>query len=171
MSCQCNGQNAIEVIGLCDSSKIDLTTDRTWTELSIPELLSIPCQKPDIESLNKVFVAVKILSKRVIETPVAAGENLEGTKLTGRKLIVEGLLRQKIVYTAAVPTQTVHSAHFDVPFSAFIILDSDAFVDEEFCLDVCVEDVFVMTFNRREIFKNVTLFLRAAPFNIAAGCA
>jgi len=157
--------------------KINLTTDRTWTELSIPELLSIPCQKPDIESINKVFVAVKILSKRVIETPVALKadgtlqENLEGTKLTGRKLIVEGLLRQKIVYIAAVPTQTVHSAHFDVPFSAFIILGSDAFVDEEFCLDVCVEDVFVMPFNRREIFKNVTLFLRTAPFNIAAGCA
>lgn len=48
-------------------------------------------------------------------------ENAEGTCLTGRKLIVEGTLNQKIVYTAEVADQSVHSAHFEVPFIAFII--------------------------------------------------
>lgn len=47
--------------------------------------------------------------------------NEEGTILTGRKLIVEGDLNQKIVYTANVDEQSVHSAHFTVPFSAFVI--------------------------------------------------
>lgn len=47
--------------------------------------------------------------------------NAEGTCLTGRKLIVEGVLKQKIVYTAEVEDQSVHSAHFEVPFIAFII--------------------------------------------------
>lgn len=47
--------------------------------------------------------------------------NEEGTCLTGRKLVIEGVLNQKVVYTANVATQSVHSAHFSVPFSAFII--------------------------------------------------
>lgn len=47
--------------------------------------------------------------------------NEEGTFLTGRKIIVEGFLNQKVVYTAALEEQSVHSAHFCVPFSAFII--------------------------------------------------
>lgn len=47
--------------------------------------------------------------------------NAEGTCLSGRKLIIEGTLKQKIVYTAEVDTQSVHSAHYEVPFMAFII--------------------------------------------------
>ena len=47
--------------------------------------------------------------------------NAEGTCLTGRKLIIEGTLKQKVVYTAELSEQSVHSAHFEVPFIAFII--------------------------------------------------
>ena len=47
--------------------------------------------------------------------------NAEGTCLSGRKLIIEGVLKQKIVYTAEVATQSVHSAHFDIPFISYII--------------------------------------------------
>ena len=48
--------------------------------------------------------------------------NEEGTCLTGRKLIVEGLLNQRVVYTGNVDEQSVHSAHYLVAFSAFIIV-------------------------------------------------
>lgn len=47
--------------------------------------------------------------------------NAEGTCLSGRKIIIEGILKQKVVYTAEVETQSVHSAHYEIPFSAFII--------------------------------------------------
>lgn len=47
--------------------------------------------------------------------------NSEGVCLSGRKIIVEGTLKQKVIYTANVATQSVHSAHFDIPFSTFII--------------------------------------------------
>ena len=47
--------------------------------------------------------------------------NEEGTCLSGRKLIVEGVLKQKVVYTALVCSQSVHSACFEMPFSAFIL--------------------------------------------------
>lgn len=47
--------------------------------------------------------------------------NEEGTCLSGRKLIIEGMLNQKVVYTGLVPTQTVHSVCRSIPFSAYII--------------------------------------------------
>lgn len=48
--------------------------------------------------------------------------NEEGTCLTGRKLVIEGFLNQKVVYTGNVDVQSVHSAHYSVPFSAFIVV-------------------------------------------------
>lgn len=47
--------------------------------------------------------------------------NEEGTCLTGRKLVLEGALEQKVVYTALVSSQTVHSVCKSMPFSAYII--------------------------------------------------
>lgn len=171
MNCTCANNQAVEIIGLCDPSSISFdATNINWTEISIPEVLSIPCQKPDVETIEKVFAKVKVISKRVIATPVATVENLEGTMLTGFKLIVEGILKQNIVYTADVPEQSVHSAHFDIPFSAFIILPSTTTLEDEFCVNVCIEDVFVKVFNSRNIFKNVTVFLQAYPAPTNAGC-
>lgn len=54
-------------------------------------------------------------------TYFALTPNEEGTCLTGRKLIIEGILHQKVVYTGLVETQSVHSTHNEIPFTAYII--------------------------------------------------
>lgn len=161
--CKCLDQN-IEIRGVCSPEKLaDMLGEGedTWTQIEIPEFLSIPCQKPDIEQLISVTTSVKIFSQRIIKTPVSEEENEEGTKLTGRKLILEGVLRQKILYTADVPEQSVHAAHFDVPFSVFIVLPGDTLLSSKYKIEPCIEDIFVCAINKREIFKNVTLLLRA----------
>lgn len=168
MKCKCFDNGMIDVVGLCDVSKFDIdqTKDQNWTEISIPEIFIIPHQKPDVENINKVYVKVKIVSTRVVDTPAPPIKNpltpnAEGTTLTGKKLIVEGLIKQKIVYTADVPEQTVHSAHSETLFSSFIILNNTVDLEDEFCVYPCIEDVYVKAFNKREIFKNITLFLTA----------
>lgn len=183
MQCWCQGENVVKVVGLCDPYSFDIVYDPydiydpyypnaglgNWTQISIPEVFQLPCEKPDIETIDKVLVDVKILSKRIVTTPILPnGENAEGTRLTGRKLVVEGLLKQKVVYTAKLPTQPVHAAHFDVPFSAFIVLSRSDVTD--WCVDTCIEDVFVMPYSCREIFKNVTLLLQARPILPSTGC-
>lgn len=170
MSCNsCQEGDVVQIIGLCDPDKftwlpVSDPSDKNWTEISIPEVLKIPIQKPDIEHIDQVFISVKIISLKLIETPSATVENAEGTRLTGRKLIVEGIVNQKIVYTAEVDDQSVHSAHFEIPFSAFIIMPANTPENSEFKIDKCVEDVFVKALDNRTIFKNVTLFLRAIPY-------
>ncbi|MFD3156311.1 DUF3794 domain-containing protein [Haloimpatiens sp. FM7330] len=167
MSCKCLN-DVVDVIGLGECEDIDLTENLSWTEISIPEVFYIPCEKPEIETIDKVFVKVDIISKRLVDTPAppnATDENQEGTRLSGKKLVIEGILKQRVVYTADVPQQTVHSAHFCKPFSAFIVIDPADIAEEKFDVETCIEDVFIMPINKKKIFKNVTLFLRAIPCN------
>lgn len=170
-------EDLIEKIGVYPSEKFDPTifeTGDTWTQIFIPEILCIPHQKPDAEQVLKVTSRVQIISQRVVKTPIAETtggiliENYEGTKLTGWKLVIEGILRQKVIYTAAVENQSVHSAHFDVPFSAFIILPTDDDATnptspiDRYKIEPFIEDIFVCRVSRRQIFKNVTIFIKAS---------
>ena len=175
--CQCFGQSAVEIIGLCDPAEVtvhvgpqdadDCIETGAWTQISVPEIFRLPCDKPDIGTIDKVFVEAKIISTRLVNTPIGpcpTKENIEGTRLTGKKLVIEGVLKQKVVYTAAKPDQPVFTVHFDAKFSAFIVLAANADLTD-FCVEACVEDVFAIPFNPREIFKNITLFLQARPVN------
>lgn len=173
--CGCKEDQLIEIKGVCSREKIEsitLADGDTWTQVFIPEILCIPPQKPDVEQILNITACVDIISQRIVKTPIGGtitGDppvftptpNYEGTILTGRKLVIEGILRQKIVYTADVPEQSVHSAHFDVPFSVFIILPFDTPLFTKYKIEPCIEDIFVCRVSKRQIFKNVTLFIKA----------
>ena len=168
MKCECSLNYNYEVIGLCDISKFgfygQIGNNESWTQITIPEILTIPRSKPNIESIDKIYIKVNIEQSRIISTPKTAQNitSVEGLKLTGRKLLVDGYICQTIVYTAATCTQTVHSASFKVPFSTFIVIDAAADIDnDKYCVKACIEDVFSRPLNPRTIFKNVTLFLHA----------
>lgn len=161
----------IDVKSFCNVTDKVMTDHRYWTQIFIPETLIIPDMKPDIEQLNSVKVEVEIIRKKVIITPDSETmENEEGKLLTGRKLIIEGQLCQTVTYTAQNPKQSVHKAHFIVPFSAFIVVPktfgSPTAVDAlnvNFRINSCVEDVFIKKVCPRQIFKNITLLLHAQP--------
>lgn len=158
MICNCSSNFNYKVVGLCDVD--DITTNTNWTEISVPEILTIPCVKPNIESIDKIYINSKITTTKVIKTPTAT-ENPEGLILTGYKLLVEGLLCQTLVYTADECEQSVHSAHFNMPFSTYIVLPSGTSLDAEFKVTVCIEYVFAKIITPKTIFKNVTLYLQA----------
>lgn len=177
ISCDCEDEQLIIIKGACSEAKLAtmLTSEdeTTWTQIFIPEVLCIPDQKPDIEQLMSVTSVPEIFSQRVVKTPVSGtvdgsgnfipDSNQEGTNITGRKLVVEGLLKQKVIYTAAVEQQSVHSAHFDVPFSAFIILPYNTPLTQKYKIEACIEDIFVCRITARQVFKNITLFIKATP--------
>lgn len=128
----------------------------------------------------------------------AIKSNAEGTCLSGRKLVLDGTLKQKVVYTGLVDSQSVHSFCNQIPFSAYIIpyakfvgltyqenievIENPALpcatitvngfaydpsksiiVDlcENFCVSSLVEDIFAYAIDKRNVFKNITLFLWA----------
>lgn len=171
----CEQDENVNLVGIYPENKIENLLNcfptNAWTQFFIPEVVDIPSQKPDVEGVVSVHSDVQIISQRVIKTPVVTGadgpdytvSNSECTKLTGRKLIIEGILHQKIVYTAAVEDQSLHSAHFAIPFSVFIIVDKDTTLSQKFKIDSFIEDIFTCRLSERSIFKNTTIFIKATP--------
>ena len=159
------GAELIDISGLCNPADVTdvISQYPYWLQMNIAETLAIPVLKPDVEQINSGNISVD------------NGDyipNLEGKVSTGRKLIIEGQLCQKIVYTANVLDQSIHSAHFYVPFSSYIVVPSEitftngTTVDSlnvEFQANACVEDVAVKLLDERTILKQVTLLLYAVP--------
>lgn len=179
----CNN-GLIDISGICDPVDVRNVISQYpyWIQTNIPEILTIPELKPDVEQNNSVNISVDIIRTKVVQVPAspvdANGElipNLEGKVSTGRKLIIEGQLCQKFVYTANEEEQSVHSAHFYVPFSAYIVVPSEikftngtttTTVDSlniDFQVNACIEDVAVKMLDLRTILKQVTLLLYAVP--------
>lgn len=155
--------NLIEYAGLVDCLP-DLPEVAAFKQFSVMETVCLPHAKPDIEQIVKVMAEVVITNTHVIRTPVATSE--EGQILTGRKLIVEGIVRQKVEYVADCPEQAVHAAHFDVPFSTFIVLpplddENGMCTHNHFTVTPYIEDIFAQQVSKRCIFKNITILLVA----------
>lgn len=99
----------VEIIGIDPVSSFPaLIAAEKFTQFTTEETLIIPEQKPDIEQITSLMVEASITAYRAIVTP------------TGLKVIINGELNQKVIYTADEPTQAVHSAHFVKQFCTFI---------------------------------------------------
>lgn len=180
---ECNPTaNNVNKVGVFPQSKIEKvlqckSNTNQWVQFFIPEIVDIPSQKPDMEGLVGIHACVEIISQRVVKTPevkgytsvtgeIIPGENIpnaEGTKLTGKKLVIEGLIRQKVIYTALNSEQSLHSAHFVMPFSTFIILDKDTPLSKGFNVVPYIEDMYALQLTERSVFKNTTIFINATP--------
>lgn len=155
----------LETTGSIETKAVESNTTKTkgaqtnFKQLSVDENLIIPSVKPDVEDILNTIVDVVIINTTVVKT--IKGTSQEGQILTGYKLIIDGILHQKIEYIADEPAQTVHTAEFEVPFSSFIILPENFEEGSSINVAAYVEDVYVKLLDRRNIFKNVTLRLEA----------
>lgn len=170
MYCKCTVTDNYQVIGLCNLRKYGcITTQEPWTEISAPDILVLPTDKPDIETINKIYNKVEITSTYIINTPCANEPSTEGLQLTGKKLIIEGYICQNVIYTAAIDCQSVHPVNFRIPFCTYVIIDGDADIDlDQYCVLPCLEDVYAQVLSPRMIFMNATMFLLAKKIN--KGC-
>lgn len=176
----CDGNDNINYAGIATEDTLSHalacnTPDGKWVQFYVPKIVDVPVQKPDMEGILSINSCVEIISKRVIKTPVvadytnASGGTVDGTTipnaectfLTGRKLIIEGIITQKVMYTALTEEQPIHSASFKLPFSTFIILPKETPLTQEFRVYAYLEDVFGKMLSERSIFLNNTLFIKA----------
>lgn len=147
---------------LLENNYIGASTDEAWTEISIPEILKIPSLKPDIGNIQSVIITPRIEDERIISTLNSEKfDKQEGMRLTNKKLLIDGVLFQKIIYTSNEQEQGLVTIDFDIPFSTYIVIEPNTSINEnKFYVNVYVEDVVVQMINTRNIFKNVTLFLK-----------
>ncbi|MGO5075974.1 SPOCS domain-containing protein [Clostridium sporogenes] len=154
-----NSEGETESNSITSNNSITITSLASFKQLSREEYVKIPIQKPDIEEILNTLVDIKITDTKVIKTPV--GISLEGQKLTGHKLIVEGILNQKVEYISCAKEQSVHAAHFRVPFSSFIVLPENFVEGTSIQVEGMVEDIYTKLINKRTIFKNITFIIIA----------
>jgi hypothetical protein len=137
-----------------------------FTQLSIPELVYIPDEKPDMEQLLSVMVDAKVVSVRAVDTCIAY--SYEGQNLSGQKLIVELKLSQKVKYVADEPTQSIHAAHFEKSVnSIFIVVPCQMngvatkllLEHNNIIVTPYIEDVYAQMRNKRSLFKNITVLI------------
>lgn len=153
--------NLIEYAGIAD---VLPTAPTAFKQFTVQENVCLPEAKPDIEQITRVMADIVIIHTKVIKTPGtcdAPVTSLEGQTLTGWKLIVEGEVRQKVEYVADEPTQSVHAAHFNVPFSTFIVLPCNFVPGTPVVVTPYIEDIFAKQIGKRCIFKNITILVTA----------
>lgn len=106
--------------------------------------------KPDIESINEVKVNVEVECFKIINS------------ILGPKILVSGVKKIKVIYTACNLEQSVHSAHWCVPFCDFILLKGLSY--EKCCnlinkIFVGVEHVCIRTHEKRRVDVSILLIL------------
>lgn len=130
-----------------------------FKQMSIEEYLHIPPQKPDIEQINNINGTIDIIKYHVIET--SRVKSTEGQTLSGYKLVIHGVLREIVEYTACEEAQSVHSAHYDIPFSTFIVLPENYIVGSKVEVNSIVEDIYHRDMDCRIFFTNATVLINA----------
>jgi len=158
--------NSVEGIGI--TSFEDLPTNPLWfTQIAIPEIVEIPCVKPDIEELLSIMVEANVISVRLVRTPVDV-TSIEGQHLSGCKLVVELELNQKVKYIADEPTQSVHAAHFRNVFSSIFVVvpcningvPTETLLEQgKLVISPYIEDIYGEKRGKKEVFKNITLLI------------
>ncbi len=147
-------KNLVEYIGLADELPM-LDNPASFKQFCLHETTCLPESKPSILQLVKVVSDIAILDTRVVRTPKAV--SLEGQKLTGFKLMLEGLLKQKIEYVGDTPAQEVHAVHCNIPFSTFIILPENFKPNTAVKAAGYLEDISSCVFEKRIIIQNAIL--------------
>lgn len=94
-----------------------------FKEELVCELLPIPEEKPEMERVLDVMVWPEV--KRIDVVKTEKGQSNEGQQLGGVKLIVEILLKEKLMYVANRCDQPVHAVHYDTLKSIFVILPEE----------------------------------------------
>ncbi|MFD3156307.1 DUF3794 domain-containing protein [Haloimpatiens sp. FM7330] len=113
-------------------------------ELCEEDRLCIPCQKPDMECLLDVSVHLSVSCFKVINTPI------------GKKLFIKGIKNIRILYVADEPSQSVHAAHFNVPFCMFILLKN--IPCKVIDIYTAIEDIQVNPINERCFSISILIF-------------
>lgn len=145
--------------------KCNVKEERCFTQFVLKEKIEIPRPKPDIEQIVTTIIDPEILSMKVINT--IKGRSREGQNLSGKKIIVELKIKQKILYAADLICRSIHGVEKEHYQSVYVVVperiegtDIEALLRNKLLQPkITVEDVFARKVDERKIFKSIVLFL------------
>lgn len=147
-------RNLIEYIDISEYLPIDI---ESFKQVYIKNDITLNENKADIDSISKIIAKAKILNTRIIKTP--KGISLDGYKLTGYKLLVEGSIYYKIQYTNSDKNQSLNLADVDTRFLAFVIMPENFTLGGNFSTSIFIEDINAEILSKRKISINTSLLI------------
>ena len=126
-----------------------------FKQINIDSMFLVPAKKPDIGKILKVWSEPSIHYKKIIKTP--SGVSLEGQKLTGSGVLVEGNLNLRVEYVSSRENGSTHMIQSYFPFSAYIVLPDLFNFNSLVNTSVLIEDVDIKLINERTVYCNITL--------------
>jgi hypothetical protein len=116
--------------------------------------------------LISVIIYPEIVSLRIIDTCV--GVSWEGQNLTGKKLIMELELVEKVKYVADEPEQSVHFAHYNKKYhSIFVVIPNKIncipietlLENKKVIVQPYIENIYSKKLDKRRLFRNIVLMI------------
>ncbi len=134
--------------GQTETVSATIVTDiSNFKQIALNSQVSIPPQKPDLKSLDDTTATIKITDFYTIR--VIDGISNEGQRLFGHKLVVHGEVNASIEYTSCF--DSVFSAHWDIPFTAYIVLPKDYKPTKKIDVRGMIETVSARELNERDL--------------------
>lgn len=85
----------------------------------LTDVINLSSDRPSINKIEAVNVSVEIQSTKLIKTPVM--KSYEGYLLSGYKLKIEAMIREKIIYESRTKNRVMHVPYFDNTIRSFFI--------------------------------------------------
>lgn len=110
--------------------------------------LCIPRVKPDVEYIEELQISAEVEEIKKIDS------------ILGKKLVVQGKIFVKIIYTADNLVQSLHSSHWEKEFSEYILLENeDKHYGSVKRVFPGVEDISIVDVDARMIKISIILIL------------
>ncbi|MGL6174801.1 MAG: hypothetical protein ACRC1P_09390 [Cellulosilyticaceae bacterium] len=141
------------------------TEPKYFKEEMICETVMIPMGKPRVGQLLDIMVWPEVIDIKLLETP--KGKSYEGNCLTGNKLLVQLLLKEKIAYISEDTGQNTYIMPREVLKSVYVTLPeyidekrvSDLVRGEKMKVTAYIEDVGARVIDRRNIYKFIMILV------------
>lgn len=112
--------------------------------------IMIPKEKPDIEFIDDIKAYVQVNEYKIINT------------ILGPKILINGMQKIRVLYTACNLGQSISSFNVNIPFYEFILLDD---INYDQCREninnifIGIEDIYVYGYNKKNIELALSLII------------
>lgn len=136
-----------------------------FKEVQYTDILSISCNKPNIDSIISAILSPELVDVRLVSTEI--GRSNEGQNLAGHKLIITVNLREKLTYISNEVIKSAQTVYFNTVKNFYVVLPKvyngetvcDLIRLNRYSVDFYVENVSTRVLDKRDIFQCVLLYI------------
>ena len=129
----------------------------SFKQFMVSSKLPIPCSQHGVCEIINKYVDVEITNTEVIDT--IRGISCEGENLTGKKVVVNGTLMERIEYIELCSDKSIKVAEYNIHFNTFIVLPENFNELNNVKVDSFIEDIDMRLIDPMTLYQSVSLLL------------